>query len=433
VTVARRLASSYAGPLVVLLAAIVGAVLFGWAVLGMPHTDLIDLIVFLTASGSGSILVGYALILAAPRIGLGGVRPRLMIAHLVVLAIAFANIVVTAWLMFISPHDLTLLGLLLAFSAVVAVAFAALTAEQVLRAVRGLAAAAREVAGGRLGVRVASAGPDELAALARDFNVMSERLEESDRMRREMEEARRHLFAAISHDLRTPLASIRAMVEAIDDGVVSDAETTRRYVHTVLGEVQRLSGLIDDLFELSRLDAGVLALQIEPGSLHDLVSDTLEALHAQATEKGLHLRGEVDEALPPVLMDTARVQRVLFNLVQNAIRHTPTDGTILLKAEEEPDAVRVDVLDSGEGVAPDDLPHIFERFYRGEKSRVRGQGGTGLGLAIAQGLVEAHGGRIWAQSAPGHGAQFSFVLPKEPALAARCEADVTSYRSCIRG
>lgn len=411
-TTVRASLTSYARPVVVLVAAIVGVSLVGWAVLGMPGSDVRDLIVFLTASGGGSFLAGYALLSTAPRLGLGGVRPRLMLAHMVVLIIAFANIVVTAWLMFISPHDLGLLGLLLAFSAVVAFAFAALTAEQVLRAVRQIAAAARELAGGKLGVRVAAEGPDELVRLARDFNAMSERLEASDRMRREMETARRHLFAAISHDLRTPLASIRAMVEAIDDGVVTDAETTQRYVRNVLGEVHRLSGLIDDLFELSRLDAGALTLHLEPGSLHDLVSDTLEAIQVQAIEKGLHLRGAVAGDLPPVMMDVARIQRVLMNLLQNAIRHTPPDGTILLEAREEPTAVRVDVVDSGEGVAPEDLPHIFERFYRGEKSRVRGQGGTGLGLAIARGLVEAHGGRIWAQSAPGEGARFSFVLPK---------------------
>jgi signal transduction histidine kinase len=399
----------------VLVAAILGVSLVGWAVLGMPGSDVRDLIVFLTASGVGSFLAGYALLSSAPHLGLGGVKPRLMLAHLVVLIIAFANIVVTAWLMFISPHDLGLLGLLLAFSAVVAFAFAALTAEQVLRAVRQIAAAAREMADGNLGVRVAAEGPDELVGLARDFNTMSERLEASDRMRREMETARRHLFAAISHDLRTPLASIRAMVEAIDDGVVTDAETTQRYARTVLGEVHRLSGLIDDMFELSRLEAGALTLHLEPGSFHDLVSDTLEAIQVQAIEKGLHLRGTVAGDLPPVMMDVARIQRVLTNLVQNAIRHTPPDGTILLEAREEPAAVRVDVVDSGEGVAPEDLPHIFERFYRGEKSRVRGQGGTGLGLAIARGLVEAHGGRIWAQSTPGEGARFSFVLPKATA------------------
>lgn len=402
---------TYSGPLLALVAAIVGVSLFSWSVLGMPGSDLRDLIVFLAASGAGSLLVGIALMTAAPRLGFGGVRPRLMLAHFVVLAIAFANIVVTSVLMFISPHDLGLLGILLAFSAIVAVAFAGWTAEDVRRSVSGIAAAARDVAGGGQGIRVQPSGPDELAGLGRDFNLMAERLEESDRRRREMEEARRHLFAAISHDLRTPLASIRAMVEAINDGVVTDKETTQRYIHTVLGEVQRLNGLIDDLFELSRLDAGVLTLNIEPGSVHDLVSDTLEALQVQAAEKGLRLRGQVDENLPPVLMDHARVQRVLFNLVQNAIRHTPPDGAILLEAAEEDGAVRVDVVDSGEGIAPDDLPHIFERFYRGEKSRVRGQGGAGLGLAIARGLVEAHGGRVWAQSVPGEGARFSFVLP----------------------
>ncbi len=408
-----------AAPLAALLAAVAGVGLISWAILGMPGADLRDLLIFLTVSGAGSILLGLAVVGMAPRLGYGGVRARLMLAHLVVLAIAFANIVVTALLMFISPHDLGLLGLLLGFSAIVAIAFAGLTAEQVLRSVREIAGAARQVAGGRLGIRVSAGGPDELASLAGDFNVMTERLEQADRSRREVEEARRHLFAAISHDLRTPLSSIRAMIEALDDKVVTDTETTERYVRTILGEVKRLSGLIDDLFELSRLDAGALSLNVEPGSLGDLVSDTLEVLQPQAAQKRLQLRGHVDDGLSPVLMDAARVQRVLYNLVQNAIRHTPPDGTVVLEAQEESETVRVDVVDSGEGIASDDLPRIFERFYRGEKSRARGHGGAGLGLAIAKGLVEAHGGRIWAQSVPGQGARFSFVLPKATVPAGR--------------
>lgn len=403
------------GPLVALAAAMVGAALIGWSVMGMPGADLRDLMFCLAASGTGSLLVGVAAMMLAPRLGLGGMRARLLLAHLVVLSIAFANIVVTSVLMFISPHDLGLLGILLAFSAVVAVAFAGWTAEGVRRSVGGIAAAARQVADGDGDARVEPSGPDELVWLGQDFNRMAERLEAADRRRRELEESRRDLIAAISHDLRTPLASIRAMVEAINDGVVSDSETTTRYMRTVLSEVQRLNGLIDDLFELSRLDAGALTLNIEAGSLHDLVSDTLEALQAQADEKRLHLHGRVGDGLPPVLMDHARVQRVLVNLLQNAIRHTPPDGTILLEAAEETDAVRVDVVDSGEGIAAADLPHIFERFYRGEKSRVRAQGGAGLGLAIARGLVEAHGGRVWAQSAPGEGSRFSFLLPKATA------------------
>src|SRR5215216_2991209 len=193
-------------PLAGLLTAIVGAALLSWVVLAMPASDLRDLLVFLTTSGAGSILAGLAVVTLAPRLGLGGVRARLLVAHLVVLTIAFANIVVTAWLMFISPHDLYLLGLLLAFSAVVAIAFVGLTAEQVLRSVRELGSAARQVAGGQLGVRVVASGPDELASLGRDFNVMVARLEQADQTRREVEEARRQLFAAISHDLRTPLS-----------------------------------------------------------------------------------------------------------------------------------------------------------------------------------------------------------------------------------
>jgi signal transduction histidine kinase len=221
----------------------------------------------------------------------------------------------------------------------------------------------------------------------------------------------------VSHDLRTPLASIRAMIEAVNDGVVTDSQTVDRYLSAVQVEVTRLGSLIDDLFELSRLEAGALRLQLEAGSVRDLLSDTLRVLQPQATQKGLRISGQVDSELPPVVMDSARIQRVLYNLVQNAIRHTPERGVIVLAAQEEDSHVRVDVVDSGEGVAPSDLPHIFDRFYRGEKSRARGMGGTGLGLAIAKGLVEAHGGRIWVQNLPGRGARFSFILPKDAQVA----------------
>ena len=198
----------------------------------------------------------------------------------------------------------------------------------------------------------------------------------------------------------------------MNDRVVTDSETIDRYLQAMHGEMGRLSSLIDDLFELSQLDAGALRLHLEPGSLRDLLSDTLESLRPQALARGLRLSGHVDSDLPPVLMDAARIQRVLDNLIQNAIRHTPPQGTIILEAQEEDDTVRVDVVDSGEGVPPSDLPHIFESFYRGEKSRARGQGGAGLGLAIARGIIEAHGGKIWAQNVPGRGSRFSFVLPK---------------------
>jgi signal transduction histidine kinase len=248
--------------------------------------------------------------------------------------------------------------------------------------------------------------------LAMALNHLAEQTDAAFRRQRELEQARRDLIAAVSHDLRTPLAALQAMTEALSDGVVSDPETVARYLRTMRGDIQSLSVLISDLFEVSQLDAGVLRLQIEASPIQDLISDMLESLQPQARRRGLHLTGSVTDALPPVLMDSTRVQRVLYNLVQNAIRHTPADGTVLLRAEEVGNEVRVTVADTGEGIAAADLPRVFDRFYRGDPARSREAGGAGLGLTIARGLVEAHGGRIWAASTVGQGAIFSFTLPK---------------------
>ena len=410
----RGVARDLTRPLAAMAVGLIAAVTVFQRVLAPPEEDVRLLAQFLVASALASLLVGYAVIRLAPAIGLAGLRARMVLAHLLVVLIAFVNVAFTAGLMFISGHDLGLLAVLLFFSAVVALAFAGAISGQILAAIHALVAAARAVSGGQLETRVRAEGDDELAELGRAFNAMAAELDKADRMRREMEEARRHLIAAVSHDVRTPIASIRAMVEAINDRVVTDPETIDRYLRATQSEVGRLSRLIDDLFELSQLDAGALTLQLEPGSLRDLLSDTLESLQPRAQDKGLRLAGQVDSDLPPVVMDAARIQRVLDNLVQNAIRHTPPRGVIVLEAQEVDDAVRVDVMDSGEGVPPTDLPFIFERFYRGEKSRARDQGGAGLGLAIAKGMVEAHGGKIWAQNVPGRGARFSFVLPKAP-------------------
>ncbi len=399
-------------PAVAMALGLVVVIAISGTLLGAAGSDLELLALFLVVSGVASQVIAVGAIKLAPALGLPSLRARMVLAHLVVLLVALLNIAVTAGLMFISGHDLGLLGILLFFSAIVAMAVATAVSSQIRGSVRELVAAAREVSHGSLGARVRIQGEDELAELGRAFNVMAAELEKADEMRRELEEARRHLVAAISHDLRTPIGSIGAMVEAINDRVVTDVETVDRYLRAMQGEVARLGKLIDDLFELSQLEAGALTLRIEPGSLRDLLSDTLESLQPQALAKGVRLSGHVDSDLPPVTMDTARIQRVLDNLVQNAIRHTPRDGIIVLEAQEEAEAVRVDVIDSGQGVSPGDLSHIFERFYRGEKSRTRNHGGAGLGLAIAKGLVEAHGGRIWVQNVPRSGARFSFLLPK---------------------
>ena len=196
----------------------------------------------------------------------------------------------------------------------------------------------------------------------------------------------------------------------------------KRYIRTTLTEVENLGQLVDDLFEISRMDSGLLQLQLETASLKDLISDTLEAMSAQAQARSLKLEGTVDAELPHVTMDTHRVQRVPYNLVQNSIRHTPQDGTIQIRAKDAGDAVQVEVVDTGEGIPAQAMPRIFEQSYRVDQARSRDSGGAGLGLSIARSIVEAHGGRIWAESLAGEGSTFTFTLPKAAeAVAARQE------------
>jgi signal transduction histidine kinase len=265
------------------------------------------------------------------------------------------------------------------------------------------------MAGGDLTARVPGGGLGELGALERAFNAMARQLEEATRQRAELEHARRDLVAAVSHDLRTPLASLRALVEALDDGVVNDPAEVRRYYTLLKGEVERFSVLIDDLFELARLESGALRLDLAPSPVQDLISEALERMAAQADRKGLRLAGEVVGDPPPVLVDSQQFARVLLNLVQNAIRHTPADGSVTVRAVPEGPLVRLEVQDTGEGIPPEELPRVFERFYRGDPARSR-EAGSGLGLAIARGIVEAHGGRLWVESEPGRGSRFACTL-----------------------
>ena len=313
-----------------------------------------------------------------------------MLAHLVVLAIAFANIVVTAWLMFISPHDLGLLGLLLAFSAVVAVAFAALTAEQVLRgAVREIGGAARQVAGGELGVRVAPTGPDELAGLARGFNAMAERLEAADRSA-----ARWRARPARSCSRRSPTTCERRWPRSgrwSRRSTTAWSPTPRRPSATCASPGRGRPPERPDRRPVRALAARRRRARrsiSSAGSLHDLVSDTLEALQVQAAREGARARAVEVAAEPAAGPDGHGANSAGAATTWSRTRSAtpPPDGTIAARGAGGADGqVRVDVVDSGEGMRHDDLPRIFERFYRGEKSRVRGQGGAGLGLAIAQG------------------------------------------------
>jgi signal transduction histidine kinase len=201
------------------------------------------------------------------------------------------------------------------------------------------------------------------------------------------------------------------MIEALADGVVTEPATVQRYYGTIRSQTENLSGLINDLFELSQLETGQIQLAIEAVNLNDLLSDVVESMQAQAGAKGISLKAIFSEDLPLIKGELNKIQRVIYNLVQNAIRHTPTSGSISLATQVVPEGVQVEVADTGEGIAAEDLPHIFDQFFRGEKSRSRETGGAGLGLAIAKRIVEAHHGQIWVESQVGRGTRFRFVLP----------------------
>ncbi len=386
--------------------------------------DLLSLALFLPATGGVSLALGLLFVTRYRGRLLGGIRGRLLAAVLLAAGLVFVNVAFTAYLMFISSHDLKLLAMLLLFSMGMAAFFAFVVAGSFHASLSVLIEGVRRMGEGDLATRVQLSSGDELERLAADFNAMAARLVAAALSERDLEEARRQLIAAVSHDLRTPLATMRAMVESITDGVVTDSESIQRYHRTMQAEISYLSRLIDDLFELSQIDSGLLELRPEQGSVGDLVSDTLEALRPQAEQRRLRLDGDIEGFLPVVLMDMPRMQRVLYNLVQNALRHTPPDGSVLIRAIDSGDEVAISVEDTGEGVDQAELSRVFERFYRGNKARTRDEAGSGLGLTIAKGIVELHGGRIWAQSERGRGATFVFTLPKAagPSLLSRPEA-----------
>lgn len=392
------------------------AVLLAVAWLRAPAEDVIALTASLLATGLVSIAVG-ALGMGWLRRGRVRIWLQVTITYLFGVAVALINILVTAQLMFISSHDLPLLALLILVAAVVATGLGAALAHVFAQRVSALHQSAAAIATGDLTARVAVAGDDELAALARTFNHMADQLAAGAAERERQERLRRELMAAISHDLRTPLASLRAMTEALADGVVDDPATTARYYDTMRAQIGQLNQLIEDLFSLARLDAGAAELTLEPVALDQLVADALAAHSPQASAKGVRLVAAAGPDLPRVAAAPQQLTRVLDNLLVNALRHTPPGGTIMVRANALSGGagLAVEVVDTGEGIAPEDLPRVFERFYRGEKSRSRASGGAGLGLAIARGIVEAHGGTISIASAQGQGTTVRFTIGCEGA------------------
>lgn len=345
---------------------------------------------------------------------LRSLRWALIVIIILTVAIIFFNVWVTARLMFISEYDLSVTVALLLFAGAIAMIFGVLVSGAITDSIREMGVAAEKVAQGKLDTRLAVQGNDELADFARTFNWMASNLQEVDEQKRRLDQERRDLIAWASHDLRTPVTALRAMLESMIDGVVSDPETMNRYLHNMELETTNLTQLIDNLFELAQLDAGHIKLDYQKASLRDLISDTLGSMSVRARQQNIFLSGEVAPDVDMLYFAPDKIQRVLSNLLDNALRYTPDGGSVTLKARRVSDVVEVSVQNTGEGVGTIDLSQVFTRFYREERSRAQskdGRRGAGLGLAITRGFVEAHGGKIWVESDPQTGVRFTFTLP----------------------
>ncbi|MPY34040.1 HAMP domain-containing histidine kinase [Streptomyces adustus] len=366
----------------------------------MRDTLLIALFAFLGAAAAG--------VLGAAVLWL--IRRRSLTASLaVVVAVAvtamFAGTLAVARAMFLSAHDLSVVTTVVAMAAVVSLAAALLLGRWVVARSRALTLAARSFGDG--GEFAAPVGPAtaELEALSSELAATSAKLAESRERERALESSRRELVAWISHDLRTPLAGLRAMSEALEDGVAADPA---RYLRQIRTEVERLNDMVGDLFELSRIHAGALALSTSRMSLYDLVGDALAGADPLAREHGVRLVGGRIEPVP-VEVDGREMSRVLGNLLVNAIRRTPADGTVAVAAERSPEGVVLSVTDGCGGIPEADLPRVFDTGWRGTHARTP-PAGAGLGLAIVRGIVEAHQGRAAVRNIPG-GCRFEVILP----------------------
>jgi signal transduction histidine kinase len=326
-------------------------------------------------------------------------RLQVVALALVAVALPLAAVTLGGLVMFHMHDDVKLLEVGAA-SASTALIAALLLGQSITRRVDSLEQAAERLAAGELTARAPSDGPREVARLGASFNEMARSIEQ-------LFDARRQLVAWASHDLRTPLSAIRAMLEAIEDGLAEPDE----YLPALEEQASALGALIDDLFELAQIDAGVLTLELRETPLGELVTLCVRGLEADARARRVRLELALEEPLPGVRCVPQHVQRVLLNLLTNALRHTPSDGSVVVTARPAGEELEVVVEDTGEGLTEEAQARMFDRFWRADPARARGGGRAGLGLAIARGLIEAQGGRIWAENRAGGGARVGFSLP----------------------
>jgi signal transduction histidine kinase len=374
----------------VLVAAV--AVAVSLVVLGLGHTLTVLAVVIAIA---GITAVGTEVIVRREGPGFAGPRTRpLGIVIALVIGPLLATLLILGLLMFVSSRDAALVGVIVALAGVAGI----IAARRVANALAAEVAAVRDglvaVGSGERDIDLQPTGTDELRELAQAANVMIRRLAAEEAARNQSDTSRRHLVAAASHDLRTPITSLRLLAEAIDDELVI-GEQRREYVQRMLTHIGALSALIDDLFELSRLEAGDITWSLEQVALGTLVNETVDAMRVHADAKHVLVRADLPTQLALARANPEKLQRVLFNLIQNAIRHSPADGSVVVRAETLQDVVEVEVENAGDRILPEDRDRIFDAFYRGSADPARTTGNAGLGLAVARAIVEAHGGKIW--------------------------------------
>ena len=290
--------------------------------------------------------------------------------------------------------------------------FSLALAHSFTRPITRLTRAAERLKRGQYAERVpASTSQDELGMLAQTFNEMATQIEADVNELRNQDQVRRELIANIAHDLATPLTAIQGFSEAMADNMLPDPQAQQETAQRIAREVQRLRRLVADMQNMTAIESGRLRLDLAPLDVHSLVDETLAVIAPECENKGITLLNQTNHSTPLVIADSDRITQVLLNLLDNARRHTPENGTITVNAAPRGQELCVWVSDTGRGIDAKDLPHIFERFYRADRSRAASTGGSGLGLAIVKAIITAHGGHIWAQSELGKGTTIAFTLP----------------------
>lgn len=380
-----------------------------------------DLLEIVAVAAIGAVVVGALGLLVVRLTRRWSLRWQLGVVAATAVLAAYAGVLAIGLRMFLSHHDLTVMTVVSSIAAVVAIVVGVSVGNAITRWSTALRSEVRAMAGGAVvSPEPATDSPLELRSLAEELATTRQRLEEARARERQLEDARRELVSWVSHDLRTPLAGLRAMAEALEDGLAPDPA---RYHRRIRADVDKLAAMVDDLFELSRIHAGVLTLATEPVCVGDLVSEALAVADPMARAHGVHLGGHVDDDIE-VTADPGRLSRVLSNLLMNAIRHTPADGTVEIRGRVVDTGVELSVNDGCGGIDPTEMARVFDLAWQGSPARTPADGlgagtagptvgqGAGLGLAIVKGIVEAHRGTVWVENPTGAaGCSFRVLLP----------------------